>query len=166
MPGSRQIGRLFYVGVYACMYVFLGLNPGLCTCKSNTLALMYTFSSEKETVHSAENPNSEWEETDCMETGRHTQKSPMYLLKRNNRCSNGGNQRETQEKLFMAEYASQNMSAWDQTIIPQNAPGRGTIRYSKYAPLTRGLFWELTDTKRICLLVFMYKSPTGCGPEI
>lgn len=52
----------------------------------------------------------------------------------------GGNQREIQEKVFMAEYPFQNMSAWDQTIIPQNAPGRGTIRHSKHAPLARGLF--------------------------
>lgn len=88
MPG---LGELEDSSVYVCMFVFWELNPGLCTCKSNTLILMHTSSPEKERIHSAEYSSSEWEEIDYMEAGRHTQRGPRYLLKRKVRCSNGGN---------------------------------------------------------------------------
>lgn len=61
--------------------------------------------------NSAKNPSSEWEETDCMEARRHTRRCPKYLLERKVRCSNGGNQRETQGKASIAECATQNIAA-------------------------------------------------------
>lgn len=90
--------------MYICV---LGIKPRALHMQIKWLTLMYTSRAEKETTHSAENLSFEWEERDYMEVGRHTQRGPRYLLKRKVRCSNRQKQRETQEKVSMAKYATQ-----------------------------------------------------------